>query len=265
MSYLEYTVKSVPTGARKLFFLNWPLIILIISVASIGFLMLYSVAGGSWTPWAQAQMRFMRLQPSELAKITLVMLMAAYYDWLPIEKTSKPQWVLLPLLFILIPVAMVLRQPDLGTALLLVMGGGIMMWLAGLHWAYFAFVIASGVGLITAVFQSRGADWQLLKDYQYRRIDTFLNPESDPLGTGYHLCVDHRLLCHFRLQQQRPLCVIGDPWGCRHVLPVLCREHVDGHGVGPCGWRAIALGQLWRVRHVGPAHRLWSRPKRPCP
>jgi len=242
MSYLEYNVKSVPTGARKLFFLNWPLIVLIISVASIGFLMLYSVAGGSWTPWAMAQMQrfalgltlmfiiamvpiwnwrnmaalayigtllllllveligdqgggaqrwinlgFMRLQPSELAKITLVMVLATYYDWLPLNKTSKPLWVAIPVILILIPVAMVLRQPDLGTALLLVMGGGIMMWLAGLHWAYFAAVITSGVGAIVAVFKSRGAEWQLLKDYQYRRIDTFLNPETDPLGAGYHI------------------------------------------------------------------------------
>lgn len=242
MSYLEYTVKSVPTGARKLFFLNWPLIVLIISVASIGFLMLYSVAGGSWTPWAMAQMQrfalgltlmfiiamvpiwywrnmavlayigtllllllveligdqgggaqrwidlgFMRLQPSELAKITLVMILAAYYDWLPLNKTSRPLWVILPIVMILIPVAMVLRQPDLGTALLLIMGGGLMMWLAGLHWAYFAAVITTGIGTIVAVFKSRGAEWQLLKDYQYRRIDTFLNPETDPLGAGYHI------------------------------------------------------------------------------
>jgi len=55
------------------------------------------------------------------------------------------------------------------------------------HWGYFAAVIAMGVGLITAVFQSRGTTWQLLKDYQYRRIDTFLDPSSDPLGAGYHI------------------------------------------------------------------------------
>ena len=80
-----------------------------------------------------------------------------------------------------------LRQPDLGTSILLVAGGGAMMFLAGVHWAYFAAVIASGVGLISAVFESRGTDWQLIKDYQYRRIDTFLDPSSDPLGAGYHI------------------------------------------------------------------------------
>jgi rod shape determining protein RodA len=67
------------------------------------------------------------------------------------------------------------------------MTGGTVMFLAGVHWAYFASVIASGIGIITAVFQSRGTTWQLLNDYQYRRIDTFIDPSKDPLGAGYHI------------------------------------------------------------------------------
>jgi rod shape determining protein RodA len=242
MSYLEYTVKYTPTGLRKVLYLNWPLAILLTAVASIGFLMLYSVAGGSFSPWAEPQMKryalglavmlfvamvpiwfwrnmsvlaygisvlllvaveffgaegkgaqrwidlgFMRLQPSELMKITLVMLLAAYYDWLPTNRVSRPLWVLLPVVLILLPVALVLRQPDLGTSILLIAGGGLLMFIAGVHWAYFAGVIGAGVGLVTAVFKSRGTDWQMLADYQYRRIDTFLDPSSDPLGAGYHI------------------------------------------------------------------------------
>ena len=57
MSYLEYTVKHVPTGLRKIFYINWALVILLIAVSSVGFLMLYSVAGGSFNPWAEAQMK----------------------------------------------------------------------------------------------------------------------------------------------------------------------------------------------------------------
>jgi len=129
----------------------------------------------------------MRLQPSELMKITLVMLLAAYYDWLPVERVSRPLWVLVPVAMVLLPTALVLVQPDLGTALLLMTAGGLVMFVAGVHWAYFAAVIAAGAGLVAAVFQSRGTDWQLLKDYQYRRIDTFLDPASDPLGAGYHI------------------------------------------------------------------------------
>ena len=242
MSYLEYNVKSTPSGLRKVLYLNWPLTLLLISVACVGFLQLYSVAGGTMSPWAEPQMKrfglglavmmvvamvpiwfwrnmsvvayvlsvvlllavelvgvegkgaqrwidvgFMRLQPSELMKITLIMLLAAYYDWLPARRTSRPFWVLVPVMMILLPTYLVLRQPDLGTAILLLTAGGGMMFLAGVHWAYFAAVISAGIGLVTAVFESRGTDWQLLKDYQFRRIDTFLDPASDPLGAGYHI------------------------------------------------------------------------------
>jgi rod shape determining protein RodA len=130
---------------------------------------------------------FVDLQPSELMKITLVMFLAAYYDWLPAKKVSRPLWVLLPVVIIMAPTALVLEQPDLGTSILLLAAGGGLMFLAGVHWAYFAAVGASGIGLITAVFASRGTGWQLLNDYQYRRIDTFLDPAADPLGAGYHI------------------------------------------------------------------------------
>ncbi|MWD29038.1 rod shape-determining protein RodA [Aquicoccus sp. SCR17] len=242
MSYLEYTVKHTPSGLRKVLYLNWGLVLVLAAVAGVGFLMLYSVAGGSYSPWAALQMKrfalglglmfavamvpiwfwrnmagvaygasvlllvlvelygdaaggaqrwvdlgVMRLQPSELTKITLVMMLAAYYDWLPVTKTSRPLWVLVPVLLVLLPTYLTLRQPDLGTALLLVIGGAMVMFMAGVHWLYFAAVIGLGVGLVSTVFESRGTPWQLLKDYQFRRIDTFLDPSSDPLGAGYHI------------------------------------------------------------------------------
>ena len=242
MSYLEYAVKTVPSGPRKILYLNWPLVLLLTAVAAVGFLMLASVAGGALSTWAEPQMKrfalglgvmlavatvpiwfwrnvsllaylvalallvavalagvegkgaqrwldlgVMRLQPSELMKVTLVMVLAAYYDWLPVSRISRPLWVLVPLGLILAPVALVLRQPDLGTSILLVIGGGAMMFLAGVYWAYFATVVALGAGAVFAVFASRGTGWQLLENYQYRRIDTFLNPDSDPLGAGYHI------------------------------------------------------------------------------
>ena len=242
MSYLEYSVKTTPTGLRKLLHLNLPLALVLTAVASVGFLMLYSVAGGSFSPWAEPQMKrfglgfvvmilvamvpiwfwrnmsvlaylvsvlllvavelvgieskgsqrwinlgFMRMQPSELMKVTLVMLLAAYYDWLPLKRKSHPVWVIIPVVLILIPVALVLKQPDLGTSILLIAAGGLIMFLAGVHWGCFAAVIATGVGLIVTVFQSRGTAWQLLADYQFRRIDTFLDPSKEPLGAGYHI------------------------------------------------------------------------------
>jgi len=130
---------------------------------------------------------FMRLQPSELMKVTLVMFIAAYYDWLDIRKVSRPLFVAIPVLLIALPTVLVLKQPDLGTSILLVLGGAIVMFAAGVSWWYFGAVAAMVGGLVTAVFTSRGTTWQLLKDYQYRRIDTFLDPSSDPLGAGYHI------------------------------------------------------------------------------
>ncbi|MDG1429967.1 MAG: rod shape-determining protein RodA [Paracoccaceae bacterium] len=242
MSYLEYRVQTIPTGWRKVTNLHWPLILVLMAIAGIGFLMLYSVAGGSFTPWAETQMQrfvigmilmfivamvpiwfwrnmsvltfifslallifvefygvtgmgaqrwidlgFMRLQPSEVTKIALVMVLASYYDAIPVRNISRPLWVLLPVIITLIPTFMVLQQPDLGTALLLLVTGGVVMFAAGVHWAYFASVVVAGIGTIFAVFQSRGTSWQLLQNYQYRRIDTFLDPGSDPLGAGYHI------------------------------------------------------------------------------
>jgi rod shape determining protein RodA len=116
-----------------------------------------------------------------------VMALAAYYDWLPLNRVSRPVWVIVPVILVLLPVALVLRQPDLGTSILLITGGGALMFLAGVHWAYFAAVIGAVVGLVVAVFKTRGTEFQLLADYQYRRIDTFLDPSSDPLGAGYHI------------------------------------------------------------------------------
>ncbi|MFN4100882.1 MAG: FtsW/RodA/SpoVE family cell cycle protein, partial [Pararhodobacter sp.] len=128
-----------------------------------------------------------RIQPSEMMKITVIMMMAAYYDWLDIRKVSHPLWVLVALVLILAPAFLVLRQPDLGTALLIIGGGGMVMFFAGVSLWYFGAVFALGGGLVATVIASRGTEWQLLRDYQFRRIDSFLDPTLDPLGAGYHI------------------------------------------------------------------------------
>ena len=242
MSFLEYQVKTVPSGLRKVFYLNWPLVVLVTAVSAVGFLILYSIAGGNMAVWAEPQMkRFaaglvlmfgialvpiwfwrnmaglaygvsillllaveffgvvgmgaqrwldigpLRLQPSELAKVTMVMMLAAYYDWLDLKKTSHPLWVLIPVVMILVPTFLVVIQPNLGTSLMLLMGGAAVMFAAGVSIWYFAAVAAIIAGLVFAVFASRGTPWQFLHDYQYRRIDTFLDPSADPLGAGYNI------------------------------------------------------------------------------
>jgi len=130
---------------------------------------------------------FMRLQPSELMKIALVMVLASYYSWLDQDRVSKPQWLLPPIILTLVPMFLVLKQPDLGTAILLFTGAAIMMFLAGVSWWYFITGAVAAGGLVFAVIISKGQSWQLLNDYQYKRIATFLDPSSDPLGAGYHI------------------------------------------------------------------------------
>lgn len=242
MTYMGYHDAQVPTGIRKILYLNWPLVFLLTAVSCIGFLMLYSVAGGDAARWAEPQAyRFIvgmtamiglafvpiwfwrgisvmayiccllllvavdlfgavgmgaqrwidigpiRVQPSELMKIAMVLMLAAYYDWLDIGRVSRPLWVIIPVLMIVTPVGLVLMQPDLGTSVMLIAGGGIIMFAAGVSLWYFGAVAAVVAGMVTLVMKSRGTDWQLLRDYQYRRIDTFLDPSADPLGASYNI------------------------------------------------------------------------------
>ena len=242
MSFLEYRLKSVPTGMAKVFYINWALILVITAVAAIGWLMLYSIAGGDIEPWAKPQMQrfglglvimfivafvpiwfwrsmsgiayaialvllliveffgtvgmgaqrwidlgFMRLQPSELMKVTLVMVLASYYDWLDDKKISRPLWVLIPVVLIVVPTVLVVLQPNLGTSLMLLIGGAAVMFAAGVSLWYFAGVIGLIGGAIAGLFLTRGTPWQFLHDYQYKRIDTFLDPSADPLGAGYNI------------------------------------------------------------------------------
>jgi rod shape determining protein RodA len=130
---------------------------------------------------------FFQFQPSEMMKYTLVMALALYFETLDRTKISRPLYVLLPVLLILAPTVLVLLQPNLGTSLMLILGGAAVMFAAGVSLWYFAAVIALGAGTVFAVFWTRGTPWQFLYDYQYRRIDTFLDPAADPLGAGYNI------------------------------------------------------------------------------
>ncbi|MEQ5774967.1 rod shape-determining protein RodA [Thalassospira sp. NFXS8] len=123
---------------------------------------------------------FFQLQPSELMKISLVLSLARYFHGLTIEETGRIPLLIPPLLMVLAPAALVLRQPDLGTALLLVAGGGVIFWLAGVRMWKFALVLGGALAAIPI-------GWQFLRDYQKNRVLTFLNPENDPLGAGYHI------------------------------------------------------------------------------
>jgi rod shape determining protein RodA len=219
----------------KLLDFNWPLVLAICVIACIGFAMLYSVAGGHFSPWASKQMlRFciglvlltaaalvdikvwmalaypfyaicllllvaveafghvglgaqrwielgpIQLQPSELTKIALILALARYLHGLGVEDVSKPLRLAVPLAMIAVPAALVLMQPNLGTATILIMDGASLLFLAGLSWWW---ILPTLGGVAAAV----PIGWQFLHDYQKRRVLTFLNPQNDALGAGWNI------------------------------------------------------------------------------
>ncbi|GEO82670.1 rod shape-determining protein RodA [Pararhodospirillum oryzae] len=123
---------------------------------------------------------FFQLQPSEVMKLALVLSLARYYHSAHPDDVRRLPFLIPPALMTLVPFALVLKQPDLGTGLMLVAGAAAVSWLAGVRIWVFALAGIAGLGAIPVA-------WQFLHDYQKQRVLTFLNPESDPLGSGYHI------------------------------------------------------------------------------
>ncbi len=219
----------------KLLEFNWGFLLLLAVIASMGFAMLYSVADGSFSPWALRQMiRFalgaaimvvvavidlrlwmrvaypmyavalalvaavdivgfkgmgaqrwlnlglIQIQPSEIMKVAVLLALARYFHGLALDEVSRVRNLVVPLLLVVVPVGLVVKQPDLGTAILLTVSGGVIFFAAGLAWRYFIF---GGVAVLAAI----PVVWDRLHDYQKNRVFTFLDPERDPLGAGYHI------------------------------------------------------------------------------
>ncbi|QIG53017.1 rod shape-determining protein RodA [Altererythrobacter sp. BO-6] len=148
-------------------------LLLLVAVEAIGF-----VGGGSQR-WLN--LGFMQLQPSELMKPMVVLVLARFYSTLPAGMIGSWQALAVPAGFVGAPMALVLMQPDLGTALAIGFGGAVVMLLAGLPMRWFV------LGGVLAAVAAPLAYFFGLKDYQRRRVTTFLDPESDPLGSGYHI------------------------------------------------------------------------------
>ena len=123
---------------------------------------------------------FFQLQPSEIMKIALILALARYFHSAMLEDVARPTYLIPPLLMVAAPAALVLKQPDLGTAMMLLAVAGAIFFLAGVRLWMFGVVLA-GAGAAVPLA------WGMLKGYQRDRILTFLDPESDPLGAGYHI------------------------------------------------------------------------------
>jgi rod shape determining protein RodA len=222
--------------AVKLGEIDWLLAAILAAIACTGGLMLYSIAGRSWNPWADRHLVLfavcflgmialavmdlriwfaiaypvygvglvmllaasvaghthlgaqrwldvgpIHLQPSEIIKIGIVLALARFYHSLPSRYAGFSWWLLIPASLILVPAAIVAHQPDLGTAILIAGTGALMMVLAGLS------LRLVGVGLVGLIVAAPLAAMFVLKGYQRTRLLTFLNPEADRSGAGYHI------------------------------------------------------------------------------
>jgi rod shape determining protein RodA len=134
--------------------------------------------GGGAQRWLDVGV--VRLQPSEIMKIGLVMALARYYHGLTLDEVRNLKTLIKPAILIGLPSMLVLRQPDLGTTLLIAAGGATLLFVAGVPRKVFI------VGAVVAVVGAIGGFYQL-HDYQRDRVFTFLDPDRDPLGTGYHI------------------------------------------------------------------------------
>ena len=147
-------------------------LLLIVSVDLRGF------AGMGAQRWID--LGFIQLQPSELMKIALILALARYFHSLPTEETPRIIDLFVPAGLIVMPVGLVLKQPDLGTAMMLMASGATIFYLAGVRlWVFGAAVLAAAA--------SAPLVWSMLRVYQRARLTTFLSPDTDPLGAGYHI------------------------------------------------------------------------------
>ena len=123
---------------------------------------------------------FFMLQPSEVMKIALILALARYFHGAGLEEFRTIRFIIPPLLMMAVPVLFILKEPDLGTALMLVFATGAVFYLVGVQiWKF--------IVLISVTLLSFPLIWSFLHDYQKKRVLTFLNPESDPTGAGYHI------------------------------------------------------------------------------
>ena len=155
--------------------LAWPSYL--VSLVLLVLVMRYGHVGKGAQRWLD--IGGLQLQPSELMKIALVLALASWFHRASWERIGNPLFLIPPVIAVLVPVALIVKEPNLGTAVITAILGAAMLFAAGVRWWKFILVA------IPVPFAARLA-YSHLHDYQRARIDTFLHPESDPLGAGYN-------------------------------------------------------------------------------
>lgn len=154
------------------YILYFSALILLIGVEIMGFV---GMGAQRWL-----DLYFFNLQPSELMRVFLVLALACYLSKFTLNEMHQWRNLIIPLLLIITPTILVLRQPDLGTAIILLCSGTAILFTTGVKWWKFALIGLSSIGLIPIL-------WQFLHEYQKKRVLIFFNPESDPINAGYHI------------------------------------------------------------------------------
>ena len=152
-------------------------VIFFLSIISLVIIPFFGIESNGATRWIN--IAGISLQPSEFVKYTLILALAKYFHSIN-NDSSFIKTLISPLIITIVPVLLVITQPDLGTALIILLGGISLFWISGLNYKYFI------VGVFS-ILCSLPVLWQYLKDYQKDRVLTFFNPERDPLGNGYHI------------------------------------------------------------------------------
>ena len=150
-------------------------------VVVLGFLVwasLYGVTASGSQRWVS--LYFINIQPSELMKIAIIIFFAKYYHRTQISNVNHLKHLLIPIIILVLPILLVLSQPDLGTSVLIALSGLVVLWLVGLNVKYFLYSIL--IFIISFPFVI-----SFLQPYQKLRILAFFNPDKDPLGTGYQI------------------------------------------------------------------------------
>ena len=206
---------------------------------------LYGVKASGSQRWVN--LYFINLQPSELMKIAIIVCLAKYFHRIQLNKVNSFQIIFIALVILILPIMLVITQPDLGTSILIALSGLVVIWLAGTNIKYF---IYSFTGLVISLPFAIA----FLQPYQKLRILTFLNPDRDPLGAGYQIIQSKIAVGSGGLNGK------GFLKGTQSYLEFLPEKHTDfiftlfaeEHGfLGSLGLLLIYIIIIYRVLRIG--------------